>query len=148
MGWRLNTAVPVLPQTLNPEWPPLEDLRKQDEASRIKSKAYYDKRHGVRPLEPLKAGQKVHVKKMGNARVVRSSGKRSYIFRREEDRVQFCKIVELLWYCPLKLKLNRFLKRNPTPKLETRLGRLNCVVAIVQRKDKSQPGIVIVVKRY
>ena len=83
MGRRLRSPLPILPDALKPEWPPLDTFRKREEESRVKIKENYDRRHGVRSLPPLKVNQRAHVKGLGDATVVKPSGHRSYIFKKD-----------------------------------------------------------------
>lgn len=56
----LRDNLPILPRTLE-ELPDLSNIREREETYRQSYKIYYDKRHGVKDLEPLKIGQKVWI---------------------------------------------------------------------------------------
>ena len=62
MGRRIRTTIPALPSNLKPKWPDLKTVKRNDERAKGRHKFYYDKRHGVKPLQPLKPGNSVRVK--------------------------------------------------------------------------------------
>jgi hypothetical protein len=62
MGRQLKTKLPVLPANLLPKPVDQEKVRETDAQKKEKQKFYYDRRHGVRNLWPLKPGQSVLVK--------------------------------------------------------------------------------------
>lgn len=62
LGRELNTRIPVVPQSLTPEWPDFDAVRQHHEQYKSGMKSDYDRRHGARPLPELKPGDKVVVK--------------------------------------------------------------------------------------
>ena len=62
MGRRLKTKVPVLSRALKPSITNDEDIRNADKKAKLFFKNSFDKKHGVRPLEPLDPGDTVLVR--------------------------------------------------------------------------------------
>ena len=62
MGRKIRTTLPVLPQTLDPSWPDLANVRENDSKQKEQYKYYYDRRHGARNLQPLVPGEPVNVR--------------------------------------------------------------------------------------
>jgi transposase InsO family protein len=61
-GRQLRTKVPVLPQRLQPKQQNDKDIRKADAKKKDDYKLYYDRRHGVSLLPPLKPCDAVRIK--------------------------------------------------------------------------------------
>lgn len=53
MGRKVRTDVPTPPGQLLPQWSYLDDFRSKDEEIKKKQKRHFDRRHRVRPLDPL-----------------------------------------------------------------------------------------------
>lgn len=90
-GRKIRSNLPTLPKTLKPRLVSPEDVFARDTAAKEKQKLHYDRRHGVRPLTPLKPGDSVLVKtdeekKWGNrAEIVsNTTAPRSYIIKRPD----------------------------------------------------------------
>ena len=62
MGRRLKTTVPFLPSTLKPKWPASKEVKRRDASAKQDCARQYDRRHGVRPLDPLTEGQQVLIR--------------------------------------------------------------------------------------
>lgn len=62
MGRNIRTAVPVLPQTLNPKWPSNKEVQRSDANLKSKSKFYFDRRHSASALPLLSPGNQVRIK--------------------------------------------------------------------------------------
>jgi transposase InsO family protein len=62
MGRQIRSTIPVLPDTLVPEWPDLVQVAEKDRQAKRTYEHYYNKHHGVRPLTNLQPGDTVRVK--------------------------------------------------------------------------------------
>lgn len=60
MGRQIRTSLPVMQQTLDPEWPDKEKVRTNDEKSKQRNADYYNV--GTQPLSPLHPGDIVRRK--------------------------------------------------------------------------------------
>ena len=80
MGRKLRTALPVQPKLLDPKWPDLRKVASREKNIKHKQKQYYDRRHRVRSLLPLRTNQNVWVKYQRKTGIVQSKSKfpRSY----------------------------------------------------------------------
>ena len=61
MGRRLRTTLPCLSETLTPEWPSPETVKKKDREAKAEYAYQYNRRHGARLLSPLPDGSRVAV---------------------------------------------------------------------------------------
>lgn len=62
MGRKIRTTLPVLEKNLRPKWPNRKKVREKDAVEKAKQAFYYNRRHGARPLPPLRPGDAVFVK--------------------------------------------------------------------------------------
>ena len=62
MGRNLNTRLPTLSSNLNPEWPDLELVKKNDAKAKERNATNYNRTHGAKSLPPLKTGSTVRVR--------------------------------------------------------------------------------------
>ena len=60
LGRRIRTTLPMIPNQLSPKTPDQDSLQSHDSKSRYSH--YYNRRHGVRELSPLRKDDKVRVK--------------------------------------------------------------------------------------
>lgn len=81
MGRRLQTTVPKMPDTLQPEWPPHDEVAAKDKANRTKQSQDFNRRHAAHQLRPLADGEDVWVQDMSCAAKVLSPARRprSYV---------------------------------------------------------------------
>lgn len=62
MGRRLRNTLPTLDRNLIPKWPDQRLIRRRDDAAKQQHAFYFNRRHGVRNLPPLRPGDPVLVK--------------------------------------------------------------------------------------
>lgn len=62
MGRNIRTSLPTLPHNLKPEWPDQDKIRAKDTQQKLSQAKFYNRRHGVRALAPLKPGDPVTIK--------------------------------------------------------------------------------------
>ena len=62
LGRHIRTTLPVLSGTLEPNWPDRETVLLKDLATKESYTEHYNRRHGVRSLEPLQLGERVVIK--------------------------------------------------------------------------------------
>ena len=58
MGRKLRANLPLTKEQLSPQWPDLEEFKRQNKAFKSKQKRDYDRRHSVRPLPQIPNGAK------------------------------------------------------------------------------------------
>ena len=85
LGRKLRTTLPVLSENLVPKTIDPNLVKANDASKKMKTKQYYDNRHGAKLLTPLNKGDTVRVKLPGEKRwgekqsVSQKQGERSYI---------------------------------------------------------------------
>ena len=84
MGRQLRSPLPLLPQELEHSWLPLEHFREGEMVRKAKMKKNYDRRRGVRELNPLLPGEKGFIKKSGEVTNEKSLGNRSYLCNKSD----------------------------------------------------------------
>lgn len=62
MGRKIRTTLPTLEKNLQPKWPNRKTVKQKDAGEKAKQAFYYNRRHGARPLPPLRAGDTVLTK--------------------------------------------------------------------------------------
>ena len=62
MGRILRSGLPVLPNTLKPEWPDFKIVRENDDRAKLRTETNFNRIKGARPLQPLGTGDKVRVR--------------------------------------------------------------------------------------
>uniref|UniRef100_A0AAV2MD64 Uncharacterized protein n=1 Tax=Knipowitschia caucasica TaxID=637954 RepID=A0AAV2MD64_KNICA len=62
MGRKIRTNLPTLEKNLNPKWPNKKMVLKKDAVEKARQAFYFNRRHGVRPLPPLRPGDAVVAK--------------------------------------------------------------------------------------
>ena len=62
MGTKIRTTLPTLEKNLRPKWPNGKTVERKDAGEKAKQAFYYNRRHGARPLPPLRPGDAVLVK--------------------------------------------------------------------------------------
>lgn len=62
MGRKIRTTLPILEKNLRPKWPNRKTVREKDAGEKAKQAFYYNRRHGARPLPPLRPGDAVVVR--------------------------------------------------------------------------------------
>jgi hypothetical protein len=62
MGRQIRSTLPTLPSNLDPGWPDLKQVRKNDDIAKANYKYYYDRRHNAKPLAKLAPGESVNLK--------------------------------------------------------------------------------------
>ena len=92
MGRKLRTDIPQVTGNLIPQWTLLDHFHKKDTELKFKQAQQYDKRHHVRPLDPLPDDQEVWVPtgdKQVPGRILESAGPpRSYIIETPSGQVR------------------------------------------------------------
>ena len=59
MGRKIRTTLPTIDRNLQPKWPSKQAVAAKDTAEKKKQAYYYNQRHGVRDLPPLRPGDRV-----------------------------------------------------------------------------------------
>ncbi len=92
MGRRLRNTLPTLERNLSPKWPDQRLIRRRDDAAKQQHAFYFNMRHGVRNLPPLRPGDSVLVKLDEEKRwripatvVGQSATERSYVISSPEE---------------------------------------------------------------
>ena len=62
LGRQIKTTLPTLEKNLKPKWPNSRQVRATDSKAKQGYKRAYDRRHGARPLSPLRKGDRVRIK--------------------------------------------------------------------------------------
>lgn len=62
MGRNIKSPVPILSECLMPEWPDMDQVRAQDQQTKLSYQRDFNTRHGARPLAPLHPGDAVRIK--------------------------------------------------------------------------------------
>lgn len=62
MGRKIRTTLPTLEKNLRPKWPNRKTVEQKDAGEKEKQAFYYNRRHGARPLPPLRPGDAVFTK--------------------------------------------------------------------------------------
>jgi len=89
-GRKLRNGVPVMPTSLEPNWPGFEKVKDDARQQKLRQKEDYDSRFRVRELPPLQIGQKVWVPdRKESATVTRlADTPRSYVVESETGQVR------------------------------------------------------------
>lgn len=90
MGRRMRTTVPIATQLLEPKLPDQKELRRYEQENRNRQKQYFDRRHGVRQLDPLGSGERVWVIDLKRTGVVQNKAHtpRSYWITSEGQEIR------------------------------------------------------------
>ncbi|KAM7281966.1 uncharacterized protein ISCGN_002124 [Ixodes scapularis] len=90
MGRRIRTTVPIATQLLEPKLPDQKELRHYEQENRNRQKQYFDRRHGVRQLDPLGSGERVWVIDLKRTGVVQKKAHtpRSYWITSEGQEIR------------------------------------------------------------
>ena len=92
MGRKLRTDIPQVSDDLIPQWTFLDTFREKDAELKTKEKQQYDRRHRVRPQDPLPDNQEVWVRtgdRQVPGRILRNAGPpRSYIVETPSGQVR------------------------------------------------------------
>ncbi len=90
MGRQIRSTIPQLPTSLLPRWPNVRSFRKCEKQRKEKQQWCYNLRHGARPLQSLRPGQKVWLpreKKEGTV-IQHTTAPRSYLIHTDEGLVR------------------------------------------------------------
>lgn len=62
MGRKIHTNLPTLEKNLQPKWPDKKTIMQKDAMEKAKQALYFNRRHGARPLPPLRPGDTIITK--------------------------------------------------------------------------------------
>ncbi|KAK3091772.1 hypothetical protein FSP39_022529 [Pinctada imbricata] len=62
MGRQIRTTLPTLSSSLQPKWPEYEEVHNRDNATKIRTQEYYNRRYSASPLSKLHPGDAVRIK--------------------------------------------------------------------------------------
>ena len=89
MSRKLRSTLPESPDNLLPRVPDKVTVASHDCKMKVQQKVNYDRRHGVRPLQPLSPGNPVWITdRAEEGKVINTAGSRSYYARTEQGVYQ------------------------------------------------------------